>query len=115
MAGFEFEKLYLDGAFCISNFSVGDNRGGFTKCFEKDIYKDGGIDFKLNETFATVTAKNVIRGLHFQINNPQAKPLVFTTFNDSVTLTSLTKASFNLCAVLLSVNSFEFKRFANSV
>lgn len=73
MAGFEFEKLYLDGAFCISNFSVGDNRGGFTKCFEKDIYKDGGIDFQLNETFASVSAKNVIRGLHFQTNNPQAK------------------------------------------
>lgn len=73
MAGFEFEKLYLDGAFCISNFSVGDNRGGFTKCFEKDIYKDGGIDFQLNETFVSVSAKNVIRGLHFQTNNPQAK------------------------------------------
>lgn len=73
MEGFEFEKLKLEGAFCIDNFFAGDNRGGFTKCFEKDIYKDGGIDFQLNETFASVSSKNVIRGLHFQIHNPQAK------------------------------------------
>ncbi len=73
MAGFEFEELELEGAFLISNYSVGDNRGGFTKCFEKDIYHDGGIDFQLNETFASVSAKNVIRGLHFQKHNPQAK------------------------------------------
>lgn len=73
MAGFEFKKLELDGAYLIENFSVGDNRGGFTKCFEKDIYANAGIKFQLNETFASVSAKNVIRGLHFQIHNPQAK------------------------------------------
>lgn len=73
MSGFEFERLNLEGAFCINNFFAGDNRGGFTKCFEKDIYKKGGIDFQLNETFTSVSSKNVIRGLHFQIHNPQAK------------------------------------------
>ncbi len=73
MAQFEFQKLNLEGAYIITNFSVGDNRGGFTKFFEKNIYKDNGIDFSLNETFISVSAKNVIRGLHFQTNNPQAK------------------------------------------
>lgn len=73
MAGFEFTKLKLDGAYLIENFSVGDSRGGFTKCFEKDIYANAGIEFKLNESFASVSAKNVIRGLHFQTRDPQAK------------------------------------------
>jgi len=73
MAGFIFEPLDLKGAYRIENFSVGDNRGGFTKCFEKDIYSAGGIEFSLNETFVSVSAINVIRGLHFQIHNPQAK------------------------------------------
>lgn len=73
MAGFKFEELELKGAYKIHNFSVGDSRGGFTKCFEKDIYADVGIDFNLNETFTSVSAKNVIRGLHFQLHNPQAK------------------------------------------
>lgn len=73
MQEFGFVKLELEGAYLIDNFFVGDNRGGFTKYFEKDIYRTAGIKFSLNETFASVSEKNVIRGLHFQINNPQAK------------------------------------------
>lgn len=70
---FKFSELELKGAYLIENFHMGDNRGGFTKCFEKDIYANAGIEFNLNETFASVSAKNVIRGIHFQTNNPQAK------------------------------------------
>lgn len=73
MAGFEFQELELKGAYLISNFYSGDNRGGFTKSFEKDIYRGAGIEFQLNETFASRSMKNVIRGLHFQTHNPQAK------------------------------------------
>lgn len=71
--GFDFQELDLKGAYLISNFYAGDNRGGFTKSFEKDIYTEAGIDFQLNETFASRSMKNVIRGLHFQTHNPQAK------------------------------------------
>ncbi len=73
MSAFHFTPLKLEGAYLIENFSVGDNRGGFTKCFEKDIFESAGILFQLNETFASTSAKNVIRGLHFQLNQPQAK------------------------------------------
>lgn len=73
MAIFDFTKLEIDGAFLIDTFSVGDKRGGFTKCFEKNFYSEGGIEFNLNETFFSSSSKNVIRGLHFQTNNPQAK------------------------------------------
>ena len=71
--GFEFQELEFKGAYLISNFYAGDNRGGFTKTFEKDIYRAAGIEFQLNETFASRSMKNVIRGLHFQTRNPQAK------------------------------------------
>lgn len=70
---FEFQELDLKGAYLIRNFYVGDNRGGFTKTFEKDIYRETGIEFQLNETFTSCSMKNVIRGLHFQTHNPQAK------------------------------------------
>lgn len=73
MAGLEFRELGLEGAYLVSAFYVEDNRGGFTKSFEKDIYRDAGIDFILNETFTSRSMKNVIRGLHFQFLNPQAK------------------------------------------
>ena len=73
MATFEFEKLDLDGAYLISSFYSGDKRGGFTKSFEADIYNAAGIPFVLNETFSSRSMKNVLRGLHFQTNHPQAK------------------------------------------
>ena len=73
MPGFLFEALPLKGAYVIENFFAGDNRGGFTKSFEKDIYSQAGIAFSLNETFVSRSMKNVIRGLHFQTHNPQAK------------------------------------------
>lgn len=73
MQNFDFNELPLRGAVLIDNFSTGDKRGGFTKTFEKNVYKKAGIDFNLNETFISVSAKNVIRGMHFQIHRPQAK------------------------------------------
>ncbi len=71
--GYRFDELELKGAYLISNFSVGDNRGGFTKSFEKDIFAANGIAFSVNETFVSTSSKNVIRGLHFQTHGPQAK------------------------------------------
>lgn len=73
MPGFNFEEIGLNGAWLINNFFAGDSRGGFTKIFERDIYLKAGINFKLDETFASVSSKNVIRGLHFQTHKPQAK------------------------------------------
>ena len=73
MSRFSFEPLSLLGAYLIQNFFEGDGRGGFTKTFEKDIYEKNGIPFTLNESFVSVSAKNVIRGLHFQLHHPQAK------------------------------------------
>lgn len=73
MTNFSFKKTRFEGAYLIEYFSTGDNRGGFSKYFERNIYKEAGIEFKLNESFISVSAKNVIRGLHFQTNNPQAK------------------------------------------
>lgn len=73
MSEFRVEELNLKGAYLINDFYVGDNRGGFTKYFEKDLYANAGIEFKVDEMFASVSGKNVIRGLHFQIHKPQAK------------------------------------------
>lgn len=73
MPSFSLEKTEIEALYIINNFFVGDNRGGFTKSFEKEIYSGFGIEFSLNETFTSISAKNVIRGLHFQTHNPQAK------------------------------------------
>lgn len=73
MGKFKFQELELAGAYRIKNFSASDRRGEFTKCFEREIYAASGIEFQLNESFVSISAKNVIRGLHFQTHYPQAK------------------------------------------
>lgn len=73
MAKFGFKELSIEGTFLIENFFAYDNRGGFTKHFEKDIFTENGIQFCVNENFSSISSKNVIRGIHFQRNNPQAK------------------------------------------
>lgn len=73
MSKFEFEKLDLEGAMLITPFFHLDERGGFTKIFEKNEYQQAGIEFQLNESFVSISGKNVIRGIHFQLQEPQAK------------------------------------------
>lgn len=70
---FDFQKLDLKDAYLVCGFHAGDARGGFTKNFEKDIFSEAGIEFSVQETFSSKSMKNVIRGLHFQDRNPQAK------------------------------------------
>lgn len=70
---FEFDELELSGAYAIINFYHHDNRGSFIKSYDREIYEEAGILFNMNETFVSVSAKNVLRGLHFQLKDPQAK------------------------------------------
>ena len=61
------------GGYIIDTAFSDDNRGSFTKLFEKEPFKQGGIDFHCSESFVSVSDKNVVRGMHFQTFQPQAK------------------------------------------
>lgn len=81
MAGFTFQRLNKEveevhigeEPYIIENFFVGDSRGSFTKCYEEDVYGLHGVPFHVTETLLTISAKNVVRGIHFQLHQPQAK------------------------------------------
>ena len=73
MANFEFCKLHIPEAYEIISFYAEDHRGYFTKGFEQNIFREHGIEFYCNEDFISCSAKNVIRGMHFQLDHPQAK------------------------------------------
>lgn len=73
MQKFEFNKTTLNDAFLITPFRVEDERGFFKKKFEKDVFKEQGIDFSVNEIFLSESKKGVLRGLHHQTKEPQAK------------------------------------------
>ncbi|MBR2834403.1 MAG: dTDP-4-dehydrorhamnose 3,5-epimerase [Coriobacteriales bacterium] len=73
MSNFIFTELRTAGAFCIDAKHFGDSRGWFAETYKEPEYHEAGIDTHFvqdNESFST---KNVMRGLHFQINHPQAK------------------------------------------
>jgi len=69
----EFRKTDIEGVCIVESFIFEDNRGGFVKNFEKNVFHDNGIDFDCTEDFITTSSKYVIRGLHFQLNKPQKK------------------------------------------
>ena len=70
---FEFQELDLKGAFKIQPFYATDERGGFVKDYNIDIFKANGIEHELKEVFYTISKKGVIRAIHFQLLKQQAK------------------------------------------
>lgn len=70
---FNIQDLSIQGVKIISPFYVEDERGSFLKSFEKDLFTKWKLDVDISETFETTSKQGVIRGLHFQTNNPQVK------------------------------------------
>jgi len=57
----------LKGCYRIEPGRFQDTRGSFTKLYHEDIFQEHGINTELREQFFTVSHKNVLRGMHFQI------------------------------------------------
>lgn len=70
---FEFKELELKGSFLIQPFYSADERGGFVKDYNVDLFYENGIKHNLKEVFYTISKKGVIRAIHFQLNKQQAK------------------------------------------
>lgn len=70
---FEFCKTDFEGAFLIKPFIATDLRGAFIKDYSQEVFQANGIEHDLKEVFYTVSHKGVIRALHFQRVNQQAK------------------------------------------
>jgi dTDP-4-dehydrorhamnose 3,5-epimerase/CDP-3, 6-dideoxy-D-glycero-D-glycero-4-hexulose-5-epimerase len=64
---FHFNPLPLSGAFIITLPSFDDRRGNFTKTFQHSFFRQAGIDFQLQESYFSLSRKEVIRGMHFQL------------------------------------------------
>src|SRR5690348_9949646 len=50
-----------------------DQRGSFMELYSELRYRDAGIAENFVQDNLSVSVKNVIRGLHYQLNNPQGK------------------------------------------
>ena len=63
----------IEGLYIIEPTVHGDNRGYFTETYNKRDMAEAGIDLEFVQDNQSMSTKGVLRGLHFQINYPQAK------------------------------------------
>lgn len=63
----------IEGLYIIEPTVHGDSRGYFTETYNKRDMAEAGIDLEFVQDNQSMSTKGVLRGLHFQINYPQAK------------------------------------------
>jgi len=67
-------KTSIDGLLTIEPKVFGDDRGFFFECFNRDRFAElTGCDVDFVQDNHSRSAKNVLRGLHYQIQHPQGK------------------------------------------
>jgi dTDP-4-dehydrorhamnose 3,5-epimerase len=68
----------VDGAYRLIPKVFGDNRGFFLESWNRQTFAGIGIDEEFVQDNHSRSQRNVLRGLHYQIENPQGK-LVWVT------------------------------------
>lgn len=68
-----FEELSLSGLITIRPKIFKDERGFFYECFHQYKLQLNGIEINIAQQNHSGSKKNVLRGLHYQINNSQGK------------------------------------------
>lgn len=71
-----FEPI-LNGAFVIDLPAFNDARGSFVKTFNETTLAECGVNFKLKESYFSLSKKDVIRGMHFQLPPHHHAKVVF--------------------------------------
>jgi dTDP-4-dehydrorhamnose 3,5-epimerase len=67
----------IPGVYIIQNDFFHDFRGKFLKVFHKDIFIYNKLEYEFQEQFYSISKKNVIRGMHFQIPPFEHTKLVY--------------------------------------
>ncbi len=73
MAKFEFQETEIKGLRVIKPTVFGDNRGFFMEIYHKDEFAKAGIMADFLQDNHSKSNKGVLRGLHLQRENTQAK------------------------------------------
>ena len=72
---FTFQKTDINGILIITAHTYTDDRGMYLKHYEKNIFSANGVVCQFNECSDLYSRKGALRGLHYQIREPQAKLL----------------------------------------
>ena len=71
----KFKKIgtSIEGVFIIEPTVFGDNRGYFMETYSRKDFEEIGLDYEFVQDNQSKSKKGVLRGLHFQKENSQAK------------------------------------------
>lgn len=72
-----FEPIPLKGAYLIDMPAFYDDRGAFIKTFHETTLAEHDIRFSLKESYFSLSKKDVIRGMHFQLPPHHHAKIVF--------------------------------------
>lgn len=67
------ETTGIAGLLVITPQTFADDRGFFYESFQRERYRDAGIADDFVQDNHSRSAQHVLRGLHFQVNRPQAQ------------------------------------------
>ncbi|MBQ2968650.1 MAG: dTDP-4-dehydrorhamnose 3,5-epimerase [Clostridia bacterium] len=73
MGKFNFIKTDIKDLILVEPTVFGDSRGYFMETYQKEEFKQGGIDVDFVQDNQSCSGKGVLRGMHFQKKNPQGK------------------------------------------
>lgn len=96
----KIERTILEGVYIINNFNASDDRGLFVKTFNKNLFLEFNLNFEIKESYFSISKKNVIRGMHFQLPPFDHEKLVFVP-----------KGSIIDVVVDLRINSSTYKKY----
>jgi len=73
----EIENKFIPGLKLIRFKEFKDSRGSFIKVFNNDFFHENGLETNFKESYYSISAKNVVRGMHFQIPPAEHTKLVY--------------------------------------
>lgn len=73
----DIKSTEIDGLKLIYQNIFVDNRGKFLKTFNNNIFLENSLNLHFQESFFSISKKNVIRGMHFQTFPFQNTKLVY--------------------------------------
>lgn len=70
-------KTDLEGVLVLQPKVFSDNRGAFVKTYHELLFQECGAAFQPREEFFSISKKNVVRGMHFQLPPAAHQKLVY--------------------------------------
>ncbi len=73
MGNFKFTETFIKDLYVIESRVFGDDRGFFMETYNKKDFHEAGLTMEFVQDNHSKSTNGVLRGMHFQINNPQGK------------------------------------------